>query len=266
MQTQNVYIDDLALEEPIPAQQIWSEQSQDTLVEQVAFDETMPAVAEPESVPAWSEPVHAPVAESITPVATLAAGVALGAIQNAGDSLQTSALPLVTYGILLRRHLDLSTLIQAQHAVSEEVGHEDAQILTCLLLRAASKALLKLPLVQGSVGLASIHEHGVGITEITEASSASFRSILNKTHHALSGSLRHDSVALAVADMSGFDIDEAVLNVGVPVLTLGRMMYDHGKGTHHSTLSISGNVSVESGTKFLSAVAELLNSPVRLVV
>ncbi|MCL5459853.1 hypothetical protein M3M33_14550, partial [Loigolactobacillus coryniformis] len=88
---------------------------------QVAFDETMPAVA---------EPVHAPVSESFAPVATLAAGAALGAIQNAGDSLQTSALPLVTYGILLRRHLDLSTLIQAQHAVSEEVGHEDDQILT----------------------------------------------------------------------------------------------------------------------------------------
>jgi hypothetical protein len=203
--------------------------------------------------------------ESFAPVATLATGVALGAIQNVGGNLSTHDLPLVTYGILLRRHVDLSTVIQAQHAVAEEVGYEDPQILTCFLLRAASKALHKVPLVHGSVGLASIREHGVGIIEMPEASSAPFRAILNKTRQALGSSMR-DSVALAVADMSGFDIDEAVLNVGVPVLTLGRMMYDNGKGTHHSTLSISGNVSVESGTKFLSAVAELLNSPVRLVV
>lgn len=225
-------------------------------VESIADSEQVTETFEP-------EPVYVPeVAESIAPVATLAASAALG-IQS---GVSASQLPLVSYGVLLRRHIDLSTLIQAQHAVAEELGQEDPAVITGFLVRAAAKALHKVPLVQGSVGLASIREQGVGMMAIRDASEISFRNLLNITHQALGGDLRQDSVALAVADMSGFDIDEAVLNVGAPVLTLGRMMYDNAKGTHQSTLAISGNVSVESGTKFLSAVAEFLNSPVRLVV
>jgi e3 binding domain len=231
-----------------------------------------------ESTEQWSEAESTFAQEPSQPI-FVPVGVALGTVvagsfaQGLEDrpeaplqGLSASTLPLVTYGILLRRHVDLSTLIQAQHAVAEELGHEEPLALTSFLLRAAAKALHKVPLVQGSVGLASIREQGVGMTAIPEASSAPFRDILAQSHLVMSGPLAHDQVALAVADMSGFDIDEAVLNVGIPVLTLGRMMYDNSKGTHHSTLSISGSVSVESGTKFLSAVAELLNSPVRLVV
>lgn len=212
----------------------------------------------------WSESEAVPAVENFPVVDAVVSGTALG-VQNTGVPL-AQHLPLVTYGVLLRRHVDLSTLIQAQHAVSEEMGQQDPRIITCFLLRAAAKALHKVPILQGAVGLAAIHAEGVGLTAISEASSAPFRTIMTQTHQALGETLRHDTVGLAVADMSGFDIDEAVLNVGVPVLTLGRMMYDNSKGTHHSTLSISGNVTVESGTKFLSAVAELLDSPVRLVV
>jgi hypothetical protein len=178
----------------------------------------------------------------------------------------SSNLPLVSYGVLLRRHVDLSTLMQAQHAVAEEITQEEPVAVTSFLLRAAAKAQHKVSLVSGqTIGLAVIRDQGVSVVAVNEASSAPFRQVLSHTQQALSAH-KTDSVALVVADMSGFDIDEAVLNVGAPVLTLGRTMYDSSKGTHHSTLSLSGNVSVESGTKFLSAVAELLNAPVRLVV
>jgi hypothetical protein len=177
-----------------------------------------------------------------------------------------SALPLVSYGILLRRHVDLSTLVQAQHAIAEEMGQEEPVSVTSFLLRAAAKAQHRVPLASGQgVGLAVIRDQGVSVVAVPEASSAPFRSVLAQSQQAMTSQAR-DSVDLVVADMSNFDIDEAVLNVGVPLLTLGRTMYDSSKGTHHSTLSLSGNVSVESGTKFLSAVAELLNAPIRLVV
>jgi e3 binding domain len=265
-------------ETPVETQS-WQSDAAISAEHEVATEQWSEAEAEPAYEP---EPTYEPepVQPVFAPVATMAAGVALGglaqglgfedrsssALEHSAQGLSAHTLPLVTYGILLRRHVDLSTLIQAQHAVAEELGHEEPLAITSFLLRAAAKALHKVPLVQGVVGLASIREQGVGITAIPEASSAPFRTILAQSQQVMHGALTHDQVVLAVADMSGFDIDEAVLNVGVPVLTLGRMMYDNSKGTHHSTLSISGSVSVESGTKFLSAVAELLNSPVRLVV
>lgn len=265
--SENVFVDEVTVQDTFVEDVV----SQDIFVEETSSAEIPVATEwqEPEVAAAtWSEPEYiAESSEVLAPVTMVGAGIALGATQGTSFSqLSASTLPLVTYGVLLRRHIDLSTLIQAQHAVAEEFGREDPMVMTCFLLRAAAKALHKVPLVQGSVGVASIREQGVGMMAMPEASSAPFRTVLDKTHQALDGSLQQDAVVLAIADMSGFDIDEAVLNVGVPVLTLGRMMYDNGKGTHHSTLSISGNVSVESGTKFLSAVAELLNSPVRLVV
>jgi hypothetical protein len=210
------------------------------------------------------EPVVAPAV-----AATISDAGALGMTAMHSEPVQVETpvnLPLVSYGVLLRRHVDLSTLMQAQHAVAEEIGQEEPVAITSFLLRAAAKAQHRVSLVSGrSIGLAVIRNQGISVVAVNEASSAPFRQVLSHTQQALS-SQATDKVDLVVADMSGFDIDEAVLNVGAPVLTLGRTMYDSSKGTHHSTLSLSGNISVESGTKFLSAVAELLNSPVRLVV
>ncbi|MGL4608221.1 MAG: E3 binding domain-containing protein [Trueperaceae bacterium] len=213
-------------------------------------------------------PPQPPIAHSQVENAALAAlsAPALNRMQAETRSPEAQTLPLVSYGVLLRRHVDLSTLVQAQHAVVEELGQDEPAALTAFLLRAAAKAQYKVSLVPGArLGLAVIRQDGIGVAAIHAASSTPFRNIMNQAHEASS---RHgvDAVDLVVADMSNFDIDEAVLNVGVPVLTLGRTMYDSSKGTHHSTLSLSGNVSVESGTKFLSVVAELLNAPVRLVV
>jgi hypothetical protein len=233
--------------------------------------------------PAFTEPVVEHIIEEvgeyqqtessfddvIPAVGTAVAGAGIAAAMTSDPvitpSVQAGNLPLVSYGVLLRRHVDLSSLIQAQHAITEEIGQEEPVSMASLLLRAAAKAQHKVSLLSGQIGLAVIRDGGVSVVVVNEASSAPFRQVLGQTQQALAA-YKTDSVALVVADMSGFDIDEAVLNVGAPVLTLGRTMYDSSKGTHHSTLSLSGNVSVESGAKFLSAVAELLNAPVRLVV
>jgi hypothetical protein len=239
--------------------------------EEAAFD--APAV---HAEPAYAEPVTyahetpmqpAPVFAEVAPVVAAVAGTGLAAsFVESSAPVVPNTLPLVSYGVLLRRHVDLSVLMHAQQAIAEETGQEEAGSVTGLLLRAAAKAQQKVALVAGnSVGLAVIHNNGVSVAHVQDAASAPFRTVLDHTRQVLSGH-QADKVDLAVADMSGFDIDEAVLNIGVPVLTLGRTMYDSSKGTHHSTLSLSGNVSIESGTKFLSAVAELLNSPVRLVI
>jgi hypothetical protein len=212
-----------------------------------------------------------PAFTEVAPVVAAVAGASMAAsvVEQAPavqGHLPQSNLPLVSYGVLLRRHVDLTTLMHAQQAIAEEMGQEESGSVAGLLLRAAAKAQQKVSLVPGkSVGLAVIREGGVSVAHVHDAASAPFRTVMSQTQHALS-SHQTDRLDLAVADMSNFDIDEAVLNIGVPVLTLGRTLYDSSKGTHHSTLSLSGNVSIESGTKFLSAVAELLNSPVRLVI
>jgi ABC-type amino acid transport substrate-binding protein len=252
------------------------EQPEVEMVEDVQFESDVtpePHVAEPEFAPVAEVNEYQQAEPSFNDVIPAVSG----AIAGAGIAAMTSTpepvvipsvvgnIPLVSYGVLLRRHVDLSSLIQAQYAVGEEMGQGEPASMASFLLRAAAKAQHKVSLVSGQLGLAVIRDGGVSVVAINEASSTPFRQVLNQMQQALSAH-QTESVALVVADMSGFDIDEAVLNMGVPVLTLGRTMYDSSQGTHHSTLSLSGNVSVESGTKFLSAVAELLNAPVRLVI
>ncbi len=234
------------------------------------FEAPQTPVVEVPPMPSFSEVV--PVAATVAGAGLAASALSAGApvlrdpvVTPAASLVVQGNLPLVSYGVLLRRHVDLSTLMHAQQAIADETGQEETSVAS-LLLRAAAKAQQKISLVPGrSVGLAIIRNEGVSVAHVHDAAGAPFRTVMSQAQQALSAH-REDKVDLAVADMSNFDIDEAVLNIGVPVLTLGRTMYDSSKGTHHSTLSLSGNISVESGTKFLSMVAELLNSPVRLVI
>lgn len=270
---QSIAEDSFATLEQPEVEMIEEIQLEGEVAQEPAFVE--PAFVEPtiehvtEEVGDYQQPE--PSFNDVVPAVGAVAGAGIAAAMTSESVVTPSVapvvgnLPLVSYGVLLRRHVDLSTLIQAQHAVAEEIGQEEPISITSFLLRAAAKAQHKVSLVSGQIGLAVIRDQGISVVAVNEASSVPFRQVLNQTQHALS-SHQMDSVALAVADMSGFDIDEAVLNIGTPVLTLGRTMYDSSKGTHHSTLALSGNVSVESGTKFLSAVAELLNAPVRLVI
>lgn len=170
-------------------------------------------------------------------------------------------LPLVSYGVLLRRHLDLKPLLSAQTALAHELGGEVP--LGLLLARAAAKALEQVPLGdEGGLGLARFAGGGIRLVPCDDAGSVPLRELLERG--AAEGAA--EQYALAVADLSDSGVDEAVLNLGMPVLSLGRILYDSEEGSNHSTLALSGDISVERGTRFLAAAAELLASPVRLIV
>ncbi len=177
-------------------------------------------------------------------------------------------IPLVSYGLLLRRHLDLTTLAEAQLAIGHEFAGGKPLSPTAFLARAAAKALRSAPLAEASsVGLAVISEDGVGVRQLDEAAAGSFLQLVSSVAEAQTSThTEMDEVALVVADMSEFEVDEAVLNVGAPVLTLGRLLYDSDRGSYRSTLSLSGEFAAEQGAKFLGRVTELLNTPVRLVL
>jgi hypothetical protein len=183
-------------------------------------------------------------------------------------SAKVATLPLVSYGALLRRRTELTTLVQAQLAISHELGDEAPVSPAGFLLRAAAKGLKRVPLGDvARLGFAVIQDGTITIKHVPDADQLPFRELLAKL--AAVNTLPDIAAAeagLVVADLSDFDVDEAFLNVGAPVLTLGRILVDSNAGEHHSTLSLSGDIKVEQGSRYLAAVTELLNSPVRLVV
>ncbi|UCH27822.1 MAG: E3 binding domain-containing protein [Trueperaceae bacterium] len=198
------------------------------------------------------------------------ADVGKGVLDEPTDQLQAEEipLPLVSYGMLLRRHLDLTSLAEAQLAVSRELSEDDPISPTPFLVRAVAKAMEMVRLGDSppELALAVITGDGFGTKMISDATEISFRSLLNETRDAV-GSDVMNGATLVVADMSSLEVDEAVLNLGVPVLTLGRILFDNQQGRYHSTLSLSGTtLPPEEGAKLLVYVADLLNAPVQLVL
>ena len=172
--------------------------------------------------------------------------------------------PLAPY-VLLRRHLDLAPLEEARRALAQELEGEEG-VLTALLLRAVCKALRAVPLTGPAVALA-LTSGGAFRTAPPSDADAPFAALLEATRSA-SGPTGSEGEAdvvsdLVVADMSRYNLDEVVLNVGAPVLALSRV---GGAAEARGALSLSGDVPLGEGAEFLGRVAELLTSPVRLLV
>ena len=174
-------------------------------------------------------------------------------------------LPLVSYGNLLRRHLDLTALAAAQSAVSREIALEEPVPPTAFLVRAAAKALPEAALGDDAIAVARF-DSGLTLQQLDDSDTMPFRELLEQLGGSDPDVVEADGLDLVVADMSSLDVDEAVLNLGVPVLTLGRILYDNQQGSYRSTLSLAGDVEPDQGARFLSLVAELLDSPVQLVL
>ena len=179
---------------------------------------------------------------------------------------QSQAAPsLVSYGLLLRRHVDLTEFRQAQAALGQEVAGPVSP--SSLLLRAAAKALGAAPLNgRGTVGLAVFGDRAVQVAAVPDILKRPFRELVSEVARPDAETAQGSSFAVIVADMSELDIDEAVLNAGAPVLTLGRVLLDGDAGRYTGTLSLSGDLTAEEGARFLAAVADLLATPIRLVV
>lgn len=170
-----------------------------------------------------------------------------------------SAWPLASYGRLLRRYVDIGPTLGAGRAVGLELGGGPLPP-TPFLLRAAAKALANVPL-EGvtSVSLAVLEPNGVRYVSLTGTGFADSLDMLDMDEADTSREVPEG--ALVVTDLSTLGLDEVVLEVGVPVLTLGRL----ADGTK-STLSLSGEVLPITGGRFLARVAEGLEAPVRLLI
>ena len=171
----------------------------------------------------------------------------------------------VSYGTLLRRHVDTSALLQAQTDIAKELGHNESAVLSTLVLRACAKAQESAPLGrEGQFGVADLSGGGISLAAVSGVASQGFDELLSEVQNADASAA--DELALVIVDMSTSGVDEAVLNIDVPVLTIGRTLFDSTEGTHRSTISLSGDIPVEAGSKFIAAVADLLDTPIRLVL
>lgn len=212
----------------------------------------------------------------------------------------TAALPLWSHGHVWRRHVDLSALVAAQLDVAGELGRDAPVPLAAFLVRAAHKALGG----QGAVALAVIDAAGARTVQVPAA--ADFVQALAACEQALSGpafagqvpsgspaatseEASDDALSaevrsggpddrrrfdgdeqepdLIVADLSDLGVDDAVLRLGAPVLTLGRVLIDTQSGGRRAVLALAGDGAEGPGAaRRLARVADLLEAPVRVVL
>ena len=194
--------------------------------------------------------------------AVVAAAAAQGLDIASREDPALAALPLARPAMLLRRHIDVSALASAQFAVGQELGEDEPLGAAPFLLRAVAKAAMETGFTRNPVALAVI-DGGIRLRRVDEAATRSFGSLVGELQ---AGGQDEDEAGLVAADLSGIDVDEVVLELGVPVVTLGRILYDTQRGAYRSTLALAGDVPLEIGAKLLARVAELLDAPVRLVL
>jgi len=208
--------------------------------------------------PGWvDEDLEAPV-HAVEEAAAVAAALAAG-----GEArLSASALPLARTTPLLRRHIDVSALAAAQLAVGQELGDDEPLGAAAFLLRAVAKAAREVDFGGGQVALAVLDD-AVRLVRVDDAATRSFGSLVTEVRRAV---VEEDEAGLVAADLSGLDLDEVVLDVGAPVVTLGRILYDNQRGAYRSTLSLAGELPLDQGARLLARVADLLDAPVRLVL
>lgn len=210
------------------------------------------------------------VTEDYSPEATEpeppAEPVAVPAVSAEGPA----ALPLADFGNLLRRQLDVSQLSEAQALVGSEISGGESISALAFLLRGARRAAAETGLFAGSdseIAAAVITDAGI---ELVTGAGNGFRSLAQQLQHVSDGGQAGDSaresLALAVADMSGLEVDEAILDLGVPMLSLGRILHDEGTGSFRSTLTLSGHFDIKEGARFLQVASELLANPLRLLL
>jgi len=180
----------------------------------------------------------------------------------------------VSHGVVLRRYLDLSFVMEAQRALALELG-SDATEPTAFVVRAAAKALEQhdhntignTPNSTNTIALAVFAGGSMAVKTISDAKSASFASLLEQVASLKADANgERDHADLVIADMSTFDIDEAVLNLDAPVLTLGRVVFNKELDKQQSVLALSGDIPAEAGAKLLADIADLLLTPVRLLL
>jgi hypothetical protein len=159
----------------------------------------------------------------------------------------------VRHGQVWRRRFDDRPLRKAVSEVAAELGASAASVTSVLLARAAVRA-------GAATGPVDVLRWRAGVAERgTAATNGELRAAIHGLEQG-EGVAGGSDVALVVADLSELDLDEAVLHLEAPVLTLGRSVGDG------AWLSLSGDEVEGSAIDALARVAALLAVPVRLLV
>ncbi|TVR87303.1 MAG: hypothetical protein EA416_14670 [Trueperaceae bacterium] len=182
---------------------------------------------------------------------------------HAGQATIGRDVPLLRHRHVWRRQVDLTALVAAQADLAVDLGRDDPVPIGAFLLRAGQKALAARG---GVVALASIDAGDVRRARVSEASD--FASTVAELERTMAAGASDDgTVDLVVADLSELGIDDAVLQLDAPVLMLGRILIDTLSGGRRAYLTMSGEGADGSdAAQLLARVAELLESPVRIVV
>jgi hypothetical protein len=223
---------------------------------------TAPSATAPDSA---RDPVASP-REALDPVPAWVPPAPASEGPRAGASAATlagSALPLVRHGAIWRRQVDLGDLVAAQADVGRDLGLVDPVPLIAFLARAAAKALQ-----EGSeIGVVHIDEYAVH-TSTVDALAGPFAQLVTALTRRPSDAATSDGdgIGLFVADLSDVEVDEAVLHLDAPVLALGRVLIDSSTGGRRATLSLSGDAVGRDAARVLARVADLLETPIRIVL
>ena len=173
-----------------------------------------------------------------------------------------ASLPLVSHGAVFRRQVDLSHLVAAQGDVARDLGLDEPVPLVAFLARAAAKARGEGP----AVGVAVFHDQAVRTVSIDVAAGAFADVVAAFAGLAEAPDARADDLDLVVADLADLDLDEAVLHLGAPVLAVGRVLIDTSTGGRRATLTLSGPGIGREAAGILARTAELLETPIRVVL
>lgn len=224
------------------------------------------AVAEPTVTAAdYAEPEPAafePAAFEPTPVAEAAPVIAAADVDEQPAPVIAAGLPLVRTPNLLRRNVDVSALAAAQLAVGLELGKEEPLPVAPFLLRAVAKAARDVGVVGGQVALAELG----GEIRLRRVDGAAVTAFVELVKELEGQGTEEDEVAIVAVDLSGLEVDEAFLDLAVPAVTFGRLLYDSEVGGYRSTLALTGGLPLDQGARLLARVAELIATPVRLLV
>jgi hypothetical protein len=185
-----------------------------------------------------------------------------------GPEAPVAAPALESHGHVWRRHVDLTALVAAQADLAPDLGLDTPVPLSAFLVRAAQKALGG----AGSVALAVLEPDGVhtlpmgpcgGFAETVASTVAALTSSAPRGEQ----SAAVGEPALVVADLSELGVDDAVLRLGAPVLTLGRVLIDNQCGGRRAVLALAGDgADGADAARLLGRFADLLEAPVRVVL
>ncbi len=210
------------------------------------------------------------------------------AVSGSEQALQSPPMLNLQNYQVARRYVELTKLLAANTSIAQELQSIDSnseaesqelEAITPLVLltRAAAKAMQQFPLGSQANELLVSKFSKAGSTylsldNVLDRSVADLVKLLTTdeskhlwiTNETANYEQKLSNSGVVVADLSAFQLDELVTSQQKPVLALGRIV--HENDSYVSTLSLSGDVDLESASAFLARVAYLLSDPIRLLV